>query len=67
MFDFKEGNKPFGDWLTQLGLGIIAGAVVGIAANLWVGAYALVAGGLIFVLGTRYQRPKRKRSRLKKQ
>lgn len=64
MFDFRDGNKPFGDWMIQFGIALIAGAVVGIAANLWVGTYALIAGGLIFFVGTKYKysktKPKRK-------
>lgn len=60
MFDFKDGNKPFGDWLIQLGIALIAGAIVGIAANIWVGIYALIAGSGIFIIGTRYKYSKKK-------
>jgi uncharacterized membrane protein YoaK (UPF0700 family) len=55
-----------GDWLIQFGIALIAGAVVGIAANLWVGAYALVIGCLTFFAGTRYNSAKRRPGRPRK-
>ena len=63
MWDFKDGNKPFGDWLIQFGIALVAGGVVGIAANVWVGIYALIAGGVIFFMGTKYKYQKRRKSR----
>ena len=60
------GNMPIltrrmGDWLIQLGIGLIAGAIVGISADLWIGTYAFITGGLIFLIGVKTKYPKQGR------
>jgi uncharacterized membrane protein YoaK (UPF0700 family) len=66
MFDFKDGNKPFGDWLMQFGIALIAGAVVGMATNIWVGVYALISGSIIFLVGINYKYTKSQKRVTKK-
>jgi len=46
--------------MIQLGIALIAGGVVGVAANLWIGLYALIAGSTVFCIGVRYAYPKKK-------
>jgi len=61
MLDFKKGNKPFGDWCIQLGLGLVSGAVVAVAANILIAAYALVVGIVLFSVGVSYRYTKSKK------
>ena len=61
LFDFGKGNKPFGDWCIQFGIALVAGGIVGVAANVWVGGYALIAGFVAFYLGVCYKYPKKKK------
>ena len=52
----KRSHKAFGDWCIQLSIGLISGGgVVGVAANVWMGIYALAAGSILFLIGVRYK------------
>ena len=51
-------TRAFGDWCIQLGLSLISGAIVAVAASIWIGVYALLAGSAVFLVGVYYKYPK---------
>ena len=54
-------TRRMGDWLIQLDIGLIAGVIVGISVDLWIGTYAFITGGLISLIGVKTKYPKQGR------